>query len=171
MRALCIITSPYGEAPAMTTITRQDIRALKHADSITFHYAPAEERSEIRAHQDGARSSTGYDQTHAIPAASRVTSYERGATYRKDGHCFAMVSSSRYSPETQTWLALLREGDELEILWVGGNSSDNVREAGLTVDECWVEVKRTKTNRRMRFYVDHRVTPPRSTARMVDLYV
>lgn len=156
----------------MANLTRQDLRALKHADSITLHYAAAEQRSQVRAHLDRNHSSTGFDQTHDIEAPSRVTWYvgDNSRQFPPSGRCFASIHWPQGSLETLTWLNLLREGDELELHWLAGNTNQSTRDAGLEVDECWLVVKRPKTNRQMKFHIDTLVCPPDSTARMCNPY-
>lgn len=128
-------------------LTAQDVRALKHCDSLCFDHGMAhtgnDSGGQIRALLRGDTSPTGYEQTHRIPAAlSRVQDYERGdrvfdGTYT----AFASINSAQFSGEARTLIRHLRVGSRFSFEWVRNNSSELTREAGLVVDQLRVHVQ------------------------------
>lgn len=121
-----------------TALTRQDVRALQHADTICFDHT-GEGEGRIRAIRRGENSSTGYDETHTIAAAlSRVQNYgpEDG-----DWRAFAMIMSAQYDDIGRTLVRHLREGSRFSLEWTRDNSSPVTRDAGLVRDELRVHVQ------------------------------
>ena len=85
---------------------------------------------------------------------------------------FAHVSSPQFNELWSTFLALVRSGDEVKLVWsANGHANCYVRDAGLCADDCDIEVLRPTTSRgrtvkrRLRFHIDSTICQPNS-ARM-----
>jgi hypothetical protein len=111
----------------MYTLTKLDIKALKHSTSICFDWN--DNTSQIRANRDAAHSETGFDQTHFIPCDVEFEIYSEkpGMLYshvtEKPRHCFGWVSSPEFDYAWMTILESLRENDSIRLKWVScGNN-------------------------------------------------
>lgn len=79
-------------------------------------------------------------------------------------NAYASVSTPRFHELWQTFLAIARKGDDLRMVWsANGHGNQNVREAGLNVDDLYLELRRNA--RRLRLHIDSRICPA-NTARM-----
>lgn len=120
-------------------LTTQDIRALKHADSICFDHT-REGFGQIRAIVRAENSSTGFEQTHTIRAF--VSSLDRYGPDRLENGwtAFHMESSAKYSPVAQTLIRHMRAGGQFTLNWVRDNNNDILRDAGLHQDELRMRI-------------------------------
>lgn len=168
------------------TINKHDIKAMRNADSLVF-YGNAEYAGDsgawIKATQDARNSSTGYDQDHWVRLAdSRIIRYEGGmgeatADYPTKNLPPERIGASvvllgpKFSLEVQTWLKLLRDGDELSVEFLAGNNNDVMREAGLSRDDAWLFVHRPRSGSHTvavgKYHLQTVVTRVWSPARMV----
>lgn len=83
---------------------------------------------------------------------------------------YASVSSPRFNELWQTFLAIVRAGDDVRIVWsANGKANCHIHEAKLNVDTCELEIKRpigqSGRTRRLRFHIDQTICPA-NTARM-----
>lgn len=145
----------------MTEITAQDLRALRHADRVTFHRY-RDGGGEIVARVDASRSSTGFEQGHGIAVDSTVECFDRSSA--SGWLCYAWWPNSRVDPIALTLIHWLRAGDDVSLRWRGGNDSPLMKDAGLHLDELMLVVKRGKTSRVWRAAVSVSLD---NTARMV----
>lgn len=120
------------------SLTKQDVRALAHADSLCFDHT-GEGTGRIRAILRADRSSTGYEQTHEIPA--RMSSVENYGTEDGDWRAFHMILSARHDDLAQTLIRHLREGSRFVLRWTRDNASPITREAGVVRDELRIRVQ------------------------------
>lgn len=104
----------------LVTLTAQDIRALKNADSICFDHLP-DGKGRIRAIKRAEDSSTGFEQTHEIAVFSRVLNY--GAAYDGDYSAFYMVHSARFNDVALTLVRRMTTGATVALVWTRDNSS------------------------------------------------
>lgn len=170
------------------TITQEDVKAMRQADSITFHAIKGE--GFIRAHLRRYSSTPAVysvaeqrlfpitdryssDRMREIPVAVHVSGYtdgEDGASrwYGDDkSSAFEMIHSSKYDDVWRTVSGLLRVDDNLEVRFIGdGGSNGLTKEAGLHADELRLDVRRGKSQTRMTFLIDVSVCANNS-ARMV----
>jgi hypothetical protein len=168
------------------SITKHDLKALRNADALVFHdnvEHHGESGDWLKAVQDARNSSTGYDQDHWVQLAdSRIIRYEGGmgngaADYPTKDLPAERIGASvvllnpKTSMEVQTWLKVLREGDELSVEFLAGNNNDVMRKAGLSMDEAYLFVHRPRTATHSvpvgKFHLESRVTEVWSSARMV----
>jgi hypothetical protein len=152
-----------------SALTALDLKALKQADSVSFHFV--NERSTIVAHKDRDRDQPfSQDQRHEIEVGVGFTAYKGFHTSRRDGitSCFAMINASRFNETWTTVRDLLRVGDELVLEWIADNNSEVINKAQLHSDELCLIVKRRvgEKTKRMVFHVDHSIGP-NNTARMI----
>lgn len=119
------------------TLTTQDVRALRHADSICFDHN-VDGTAHIRAIVRADRSSSGFEQTHVIPCEGRVDDYEQEHTQaleHRGYRAFHMEMSARYSDTAQSLVGRLRAGNAIILRWTRGNSSPVTKEIGFVRDE------------------------------------
>ncbi len=146
-----------SEQPSPFALTRDDITALKVADSVTFHIG--DHFSGIRAHLDDTGRTRIYTRREqllfAIADQYSGRAREIGADQSAMGYggytggtnwawpssrvrgveCFHMEHGSSYDVEWQSIVRLMRPGITLQLTWVADNNNDLVRAAGLHVDE------------------------------------
>lgn len=174
----------------MTSLTAEDLKALKTADKIVFRHLKGV--STIEAGLDGGyagdqpRIFTASEQ-RLFPSADslRITERQRVITVPgsvtwyegddrrygqgEDAHAFAWVPSAQYNDIWKTIASLLKVGDELELAFNGdAYSNGHTKTAGLHADACRLHVERTVRGSRQRlvFEVDHSICAD-NTARMV----
>lgn len=138
-----------------------DVSALRKANDICFHHRGGEHyiRCLFRPSED-----TPYETERRIDVEGRIRAYDQDVpTDRRDA--FHMLHGSRMNPVWTTIASLLRGGDELVLVWVAGNDSEVVREAGLHQDELMLLVHRGGKPK-WTFLIDAR-TCPDNTARLV----
>lgn len=163
-------------------LTREELLALRHADdSVSFYW------SEVGAESGDSRSfaiarkrvnpGDGFPErtiTSVIPLSEPIfTIYDQDGSNRgRPRSCYTSANCPRVNPEWQTILHFLRAGDVLIPEWIGGNTNELTRAAGLTYDEFRLRVQRPAANGRFRiltFILNHMVTKADSSARMIQL--
>lgn len=150
------------------TLTKLDIRAMRDADSVSFHYHAGESHVSCSKRVKDAGPFDERERRYDIICTSDVTVYRDDN--REDRHaaaCFAMIHSSQYSEEWQTLVSCLKPGDVLSMRWVAADNNGYLKSAAgekLYHDRLYVKVKRD--TRRLSFHVDDSVCPNNS-ARMV----
>lgn len=138
-------------------LTKQDIRAIRNADSLVFYHNTefAGERGNwLKAGLDADHSSTGFDQEQWIQLDSTsIRTYEGGmgelrGDYPTKGlnadqvYGAVVLLHTKFRMEVQTWTKALREGDALAVEFLVGNNNDGLRKAGLSHDEAWLTIHR-----------------------------
>lgn len=152
----------------VTTLEPQHLRALQHADSITFHLS--EGQGFIRAHRRSEHTATGFDEQVSIYTETRVQNYQRDDAPPPDQenpyNAFHMEHGApRYDITALTLVRRLRKGDTLLLTWVRGNDNDNNRHIGWHRDELYLGIQHT-TGKGEQYLVAVQVGPDNS-ARMV----
>src|SRR5689334_16673613 len=97
------------------TLTSQDVRAIRSADSVVFRLYNGE--ATIEAIRDGDKTADGFEQKHVVFVGSSVVDYGRDHTWQAGDKysCFAHEGAAQYS---QTWpsiAAQLKVGDEVTL--------------------------------------------------------
>lgn len=150
-------------ADPFEALTKDDLKALRTADSVTFSHG-----SDGRHYVRGIRRLTvdGFETEvrREIRVPSNIRSYDSDRK-RSYGHAFEMINSAQYDDDWKTVVSLLRTGDELALLWYAGNSNAYVSDANLRRDELRLIVNRG--NRRLSFLIDVSVCAD-NTARMTQ---
>jgi len=168
------------------SITKHDIKALRNADALVFYHNVEHDDGRgawLKASLDARNSSTGFDQEHWIRLAdSRVIRYEGGmgdkvADYPTKDLPAERIGASvvllhpKTSMQVQTWLKVLREGDELSVEYLAGNNNEVSGEAGVSRDDAWLFVHRPRSASHTaaigKFHLETVVTRVWSSARMV----
>lgn len=145
-------------------LTRQDVRALQHADSLCFDHTGVG-TGRIRAIRRAENSSTGFEETHIVAAEhSRVHTY--GPESNTDLKAFSMIHSAQYSDIGRTLVRHMREGARFSLEWSRDNSSPVLDKAGLVRDELRVRVQGKNSKVADVFLIEVRVGLD-NTARMV----
>lgn len=81
---------------------------------------------------------------------------------------WAGVSSPRFHELWTTFLAIVRPGDDVRIVWsANGHANCHIHDANLNVDTCQLEIRRGegRTAKRLRFHITETICPA-NTARM-----
>lgn len=148
------------------TITTQEARAIKHADSICFDHVnvDGEGTGRIRAIRRASATQSGFEETVTITLPvghSRVQNY---GTDRGWFVGFSMVMSAQYDAIWQTVARQIRAGSSVGLRWTRDNSSPVTNEAGLVVDMLDIVVQngRVANTYRIATYVGYD-----NTARML----
>jgi hypothetical protein len=164
-------------------LTHDDLLALRNAnDSVSFYWGDAMldygqgfgGRSFAIARKRSASSIYGTTDRVIILSDPIFAIYDAGGCTggRAPRSCYTSASSPRVNPEWQTVVGLLRVGDVLIPEWIGGNTNELTRAAGLTYDEFRLRVRRPLTGDRFRhltFILNHMVTQANSSSRMIQL--
>lgn len=119
------------------TLTKQDIRALKHADAIAFDHT-GEGAGQIRAIVRAEHSSTGFEQTHTIAAFISTVSRHDGTD--GDVRGFHIDLHAKYDASMRTIIRHMKEGGQFALHWVRGNSSPVTERAGVVRDELRIRI-------------------------------
>lgn len=150
-------------------LSKQDIKALKHCTYVLFRVQQSE--CIMEAVLDGKDSATGFDQRHTITVDSCVTASRRDTTTEIRNRTGVASWSWMDLPEAQTFLKLVRPGDQLLLKWnADGRTNQYVSEAGLHVDTLTMDIYRH--NKRADMYERYITLPvaqsitPDNTARM-----
>jgi hypothetical protein len=169
----------------LMSLTPQDLRAIRHADQLVFRHGTPRHVGGLREDWlecglDGLHSPTGYEQVHAVTLEPAViTIYHRDpGPGGQPGHplegvalgdtCGCIAVYPRYSREHQTWIAALRPGDRLTTWFLVGNNNAYLNDAGLSQDEAWLVIARPGAKYDARYYLDSRISPAFSSARMIQ---
>lgn len=119
---------------AQTGISKQQVKALCSADTVTFSYGSG--KHTIRAIKDGRDTRDGFDQVVWVDCGGHITNYGKGAV----GECFASARS--YDKTVATIWKVLKEGDEINLEWIKNNNSQAMDAAGIVRDELRLEIVR-----------------------------
>jgi hypothetical protein len=170
------------------SLTKQDVRAIRNADSLVFYHNiefAGERGNWLKTGLDARHSSTGYDQNHWVQLdGTSIRNYEAGmgstdrpSDYPTKGresdevYGAVILLSVKVRMEVLTWTKALREGDGLVVEFLVGNNNDGLRKAGLSHDEAWLTIHRDTRDRKMvavgKYILDDTITDVWSTARMV----
>ncbi len=173
------------------SLTKNDVKALRTADRVCFDHFTVQKpnsgrQSGIRCIKVGS-APWREEVTFYVNAKSSVYLHGDGIDYDvrngKTATCFDMIHSPQCSEEWKTIVSLLREGDEIELRWMGCDQngylnratvtdSDNDGSAGLGMklchDKLYLHVRRGG-KRKYSFYLSDSVCPDNS-ARMIRPY-
>ena len=168
------------------SLTPHDLRAIRHADHLVLRHnmprSPGGPREDwLECGLDGVHSPTGYEQVHAValePAVITIYHHGHGLGGGQPGHPLSgttpggtrgsIVVYPRYCQEHQTWIRALRPGDRLTACFVIGNNNAYLNDAGLSQDEAWLVIGRPGARHDARYYLDSRISPAFSSARMIQ---
>jgi hypothetical protein len=146
-------------------VTAQDLRALRHADSVVFRHHQGQ--STIEANKDGSHTKDGFDVKHTVYVAGEVRDHDRARMYGREQHAaFYMVSGAQYSDTLLTLLRKIRPGDQLTLRWTAANDNQNDEAVGWHRDELRLIVQRDQ-QKRADVYLVAAQHGPDNTARMV----
>jgi hypothetical protein len=157
-------------------LTREQLRAIRKAQSISFHGNSLVGRDgklydehTIRAGLDRS----GNDTVVEIRVNGSFGRWNHYGRRTDTGKCtgFAMISASQHSPAWRTIAGLMREGDELHLSWLADyHNNGYVNAVGLHADVLKLTIVRksptTGKKSEMHFEVEMGVSPDNS-ARMI----
>jgi len=155
-------------------LTREQLRAIRKAQSISFHGNSLVGRDgklydehTIRAGLDRS----GSDTVVEIRVNGAFGRWDSFGHHTGKATGFAMIGSSQFSPTWRTIAGLLREGDEIHLSWLADHHSNGyVHAVGLHVDVLKLTIVRksptTGKKSEMHFEVEIGVSPDNS-ARMI----
>jgi hypothetical protein len=114
---------------AVDGVTAQQVRALRHADTICFDHLPDGTGRAIRRAEN---TGSGFEETIDVPVeSSRVQNYGPG---NGPWVGYASTLSAPYDTVTQTILRRIRTGSRVAFVWTRDNSSPVTKAAGIVVD-------------------------------------
>lgn len=120
------------------SLTKQDVRALAHADALCFDHTEIG-TGRIRAILRAEHSLTGFEQTHVIDAVA--SSVENYGAETAEWRAFHMILSAQHDDLARTLIRHLREGSRFVLRWTRDNASPITREAGVVRDELRIRVQ------------------------------
>lgn len=145
----------------MNALTKDQIKAFHKADSVTFMQLETEKdyKGEIIIHMDikapeyMQRTSSFVDCLVIEGVYSRISSYSDKMSRARYTEIFC-----HQSPEFQTFVSLLKEGDTLQMEFIhDGKVTDQMEEDGYHVDQFLIKIYRgtkTKTSKVLTFCLD-----------------
>jgi len=149
----------------MTTLTKIDVAAMKKADHIVFRHVRGE--SQIEAIKE-ADERNPFEQVRVVACSAKFVDYSDRKVFSSALDTFTgfeMFHTPNYNEEWTTIIGLLREGDELTLVWTrDGFTCQNHKDAALHGDRLSLAVQRGEKT--MRFHLETRVCPDNS-ARMI----
>ena|SRR5690349_21407991 len=175
----------------VAALTREDILALKLADSVSFHYVDGVGKIYASLENREGRIFSAKEQK-LFPATDRLnrdrvilvhtemSGYRDGGdshNWRLDQYpkaaAFASIIAPRFDPEWQTTVYILRPGDTLTLIWTADNNTETIRKASLHTDTLHMDIRRSARLASdpavLRFHVDTRISLDNS-ARMIRRY-
>lgn len=170
-------------ADAPYTLTRDDLKALREADAVSFHYVKSPTEGELgcyvrltKRHDDSNSAvwSREDDAERIIEAQVILTAYDRDHTasdaQREVQRGYASSLSAKFDPHWKTAVANMKVGDALRLHFIAGNNTETLNKLGLVHDEFDLRIQRCKDGQRpveLTFRIDDSICPVGSSARMV----
>ena len=149
----------------MTTLTKIDVAAMKKADRIVFRHVRGE--SQIEAIKE-ADERNPFEQNRIVACGAKFVDYSDRKVFGPaldTFTAFEMKMHPSYDEEWRTIVSLLREGDELTLVWTrDAYKCQNLDAAQLHGDSLSLLIKRGEKT--MRFTLEWSVCPD-NTARMI----
>lgn len=156
------------------TLTAMDIKALKQADSVSFHYSRDDLDSTgvggsyIRASKEIRNNPFETSRDYRIDVTSKFQTYSnhngRGISKEEIKFAYEWFSHCKYDDVWFTFTQIIRVGDVVSLLWVTDNNNQLVDEADLHCDSFKLVVQRGE--KRLTFLMETSVSKD-NTARMV----
>lgn len=162
-------------------LSKDDITALRKAHDV--HARRSDGASQLETvfrfrNDDSVFQERSGEGRRVVPTKDDLRIYNRLSVVRKDDlECFAHCVGGQYKHHWATIVGLLREGDEIELCWIGNDSNGYMKAArgeygdhgdsfvGLYHDRLDLNVYR-KGKLRYSFHLDDCVCP-NNTARMI----
>lgn len=153
----------------METITRENKKLLKNADSVSFRIKN-DGTSQIECNKKIKIDGFETDVREAIPVGTTSTIYEgygKGKSYEIEKGFFWLA----YSKNDLLWQTIVKNlkiNDEIVLEWIAGNNSNILNDNNLSSDHLNLRIKRNGKIE-MIFHVGQEVTHKNSSARMITL--
>lgn len=146
----------------MDTLNKEDIKALKTADTLIFSINGEAKIKAIKDHKD----KTFSDCNGLIHRDIIVSGDMQYGKYKKASY---YMSTGEFNDLWKTIVSLLKPGDKLRLV-VGVNDFQNqyLKEVDLNSDVMYLYVNREKTNKRFKFFLGCETGPDNSN-RMVQV--
>ena len=158
-------------------LSKNDVKTLRTADIISFHHT--REGGRINASKRVRNSPWHEETTIGISCDSSVFEHWEKTRWEGAYSCFSMIHCPKYSEEWQTIVSFLREGDSLQLRWIGCDNNGYLTRSMVTDrdeqsspglgeklyhDKLYLKIVRGKKS--FSFYLDDSICPDNS-ARMV----
>lgn len=159
----------------MYKLTKQDLKALKNSDTLSFHYSidgfnhvftEKDILSMMHLTLDASHSSTAYEQGYFIPCDAIFDNFSKGLL--KANYAFSWKPYYKSDVSTMTWINLLKENDSIRLLWIVCNNSQSMNEKGINTHELRLQVYRNDSIK-YEFHIDQE-TGEQNSASMVRQY-
>lgn len=175
-------TETESKSMPVLPLSSDDIKALKAATTVSFVFhnmvSDWERQHYIRAVKTITEDGFERDLEKTVAVDGNIHDYQGGWMYpeeeRKQYHggytAYASIQSAQFATHWRTILGHLRAGDKLILRWLAANDTETLVRAGLHHDELWLRVERTTAagnKQTFEYFLDDRITPDNSTARMV----
>lgn len=174
-------------------LTSDDIAALRHAESVTFHYSDGQgyivallndidrDRLFTKREQIMFPNASDHDRARRIITDTGMFgcgqpdisgwNITRNEHARRTASAFHMVHAAQHHAPWITMARFLRPGDIITLIWVADNNTDNIREVGLHADDLILRVTRVKgDNETTHEFLVTRSVGPNNSTRMIRYY-
>lgn len=126
-------------------LTRESIQFLRKARAITFRHDSLRDGGTISAYIGEGKNETEM----VLRVDSRISNY--GSSFMPQVNeytkCFTTWLYSHMNPNAHAILSVMRPGDVLTLIWVGGNNTHVLEEHKLDADELHIRITRKAGNK------------------------
>ena len=151
------------------TITRENKKLLKNADTISFRMKN-DGTSQIECSKKIKIDGFETEVREIIPVGTTATIYEgygKGISYEIE-KAFYWLSYSKNDMIWQTIVKNLKINDEIILEWIAGNNTNLLKESNLSNDQLNLKIKRNGKIEMM-FHIGQEISHKHSSARMIQL--
>lgn len=166
------------------SLTAQQVKALKKADSICFRYQRHNKFDDkVSSVIDATIKTKGYqvgtEHSETIPVEVNCVIVDHDSKtplatiqkHRDDLRCFTSLDYQRdHGSIWSTITANLKAGDKITLVWNRNNNCESIEAFGMACDELSLTVTRTLPSgkkKQFTYKIDSSVTPRHSSARMI----
>ena len=151
------------------TITRENKKLLKNADTISFRMK-SDGTSQIECNKKIKIDGFETEVREVIPVGARVEIYEgygKGKSYEIE-KAFYWLSFSKNDMMWQTIVKNLKMNDEIILEWIAGNNNNLLDNNNLSNDQLNLRIKRNGKVE-MVFHIGQEISHKHSSVRMIQL--
>lgn len=126
-------------------LTRESLQFLRKARSITFRHMSMKEGGTISAYIGEGKNETEL----VLKVDSRISNY--GSSFMPQVNeytrCFASWLYANMNPNAHAIISFMKPGDEISLVWVGGNNTHILEGFKLDADELHIRIVRKVGNK------------------------
>ena len=143
-------------------LTKEQVKALKKADALVFRYDG--EKSFIKVIE---RKKNKEEKVTYIECLTRINEIPVRGFGEVVSACH-VESHVKWTPHIQTMLSRIKEGDQLELIWVANYNNKDLNDASLYRDDLYLAILK-KNGKREEFHIYTSVTKNDSTKMITDM--